>query len=166
MAAIRATYKNTILDTEGEPVDSAYIELRTPNTTTPIADIIYADATGAGALSNPFQTDAYGRFNFYLASPKRVDIHVSSEGHTSYTLEDVDVTRAGDKADGAEASVADGATISHGLAATPRLVLVQASVAGEFISVTAIGATTFTVAIKAHGGGAGTTQTVYWRAYL
>ena len=61
-------------------------------------------------------------------------------------------------------SVADGGTITHGLGATPDVVNVTPSVSGEFVSVTAIGATTFTVAIKTHAGAAGTTQTVYWEA--
>lgn len=61
-------------------------------------------------------------------------------------------------------SVADGGTISHGLVTTPTSVRVTGSVSGEFVSVTAVGSTTFTVAIKTHSNGAGTTQTVYWEA--
>jgi hypothetical protein len=61
-------------------------------------------------------------------------------------------------------SVADGGTITHNLRTTPTVVRVTPSVAGEFASVTAIGATTFTVALKTHTGAAGTTQTVYWQA--
>ncbi len=61
-------------------------------------------------------------------------------------------------------SVADGGTVTHSLGATPDVVNVTPSTSGEFVSVTAIGATTFTVAIKKHDGTAGTTQTVYWEA--
>jgi hypothetical protein len=61
-------------------------------------------------------------------------------------------------------SVADGGTVTHSLGATPDVVNVTPSVSGEFVSVTALGATTFTVAIKKHDGTAGTTQTVYWEA--
>jgi hypothetical protein len=61
-------------------------------------------------------------------------------------------------------SVADGGTVTHSLGATPNVVNVTPSVSGEFVSVTALGATTFTVAIKKHDGSAGTTQTVYWEA--
>jgi hypothetical protein len=43
-------------------------------------------------------------------------------------------------------------------------VRVSASTTGEFASVTAVGATTFTLAIKKHDNSAGTTQTVYWQA--
>ena len=61
-------------------------------------------------------------------------------------------------------SVADGGTITHGLRTTPTTVRCTPSVAGEMVAVTAVGATTFTVAIKKHDNTAGTTQTVYWNA--
>jgi len=61
-------------------------------------------------------------------------------------------------------SVADGGTISHGLAGTPDTVLCTTSVASQFCSVTVLAATTFTVAIKTDTGAAGTTQTIYWYA--
>lgn len=65
---------------------------------------------------------------------------------------------------GATAAVTDGATITHGHPKTPASVVCTASVAGEFVSVTARGASTFTVAIKKHDNTAGTSQTVFWRA--
>jgi len=61
-------------------------------------------------------------------------------------------------------SIADGGTIAHGLGATPVIAKVQASVAGEFASVTGLDSTNITVAIKTHAGAGGTTQTVYWDA--
>jgi hypothetical protein len=63
-------------------------------------------------------------------------------------------------------SIADGGTISHGLASTPTVVTVTPSVASEFASVTDKTSTTFTVAIKTHANSAGTTQTIYWRASI
>lgn len=63
---------------------------------------------------------------------------------------------------GQTATVADGGTITHGHAKTPRRVIAVGSVASQFIAVTAIGATTFTVAIKKDDGTAGTAQTIYW----
>ncbi len=60
----------------------------------------------------------------------------------------------------------DGGTIAHGLPSTPIVVRATGSVAGEFVSVTAIGSSTFTVAIKTHAGAAGTSQTIYWQADL
>jgi hypothetical protein len=68
------------------------------------------------------------------------------------------------KIDGTTASVADGGSITHGFGTTPTNVQASPSISGEFVSVTAIGATTFTVAIKKHDGTAGTTQTIYWTA--
>jgi len=61
-------------------------------------------------------------------------------------------------------NVADGGTVAHGLAAAPTDVVVTPSVAGEMVAVTALGASTFTVAIKQDDGSAGTTQDVYWQA--
>ena len=70
------------------------------------------------------------------------------------------------EAKGATASVADGGTITHGLVATPTVAIATGSVANEFVSATTLGATTITVAIKKHDGSAGTTQTVYWHAWV
>lgn len=67
---------------------------------------------------------------------------------------------------GGATSVADGGTISHGLTTTPTYVTVTPSTSSEMVSVTALGTTTFTVAIKQDDGTAGTTATVYWRAVL
>jgi hypothetical protein len=63
---------------------------------------------------------------------------------------------------GSTASVADGGTITHGLGTTPTWVMVTGTVASQIVSVTAIGATTFTVAIKTDAGGAGSSQTIHW----
>ena len=61
-------------------------------------------------------------------------------------------------------SVADGGTITHGCAGTPSVVRVTPSIGSQMASVTAVGSTTFTVALKTDAGAAGTTQTVYWEA--
>ena len=50
---------------------------------------IYSDVAGA-AESNPFTTDANGRFSFF-ADPAEYDIKVSGAGITTYTLEDVSI---------------------------------------------------------------------------
>ena len=67
---------------------------------------------------------------------------------------------------GAQASVADGGTINHGLAATPTYVTANPSISGEFVSVTTLDTDHFHVAIKKHDGSAGTRQTIYWRAWV
>jgi len=66
---------------------------------------------------------------------------------------------------GATDSTADNTAITHGIGSAPTAVICTPSVAAEFCSVTTIGATTFTVALKKHDGSAGTSQTVYWRAF-
>lgn len=65
---------------------------------------------------------------------------------------------------GANENTEDGDTIAHGFASAPATVLVSGSIEGEMVSVTAIGATTFTVAIKTALQAAGTAQTIYWMA--
>ena len=82
------------------------------------------------------------------------------------------VTRGNLKADvqvnekgGAAATIADGGTIAHGMGVTPTYAIVVGSVTGDIVSVTTLDGTNITVAIKDEGGGAGTTQTIYWRAY-
>lgn len=67
---------------------------------------------------------------------------------------------------GAASSISDGGTIAHGLSSTPTVAVATGTVAGEFVSVTAVDATNITVAIKKHDGTAGTAQTIYWRAYV
>lgn len=61
-------------------------------------------------------------------------------------------------------SIADGGTIAHGLGATPVIGRVQASLAGQFASLTGMNTSNLTVAIKQHDGTSGSTQTIYWEA--
>ncbi len=64
-------------------------------------------------------------------------------------------------------SVADGGTISHGLAGTPVVIIVVPSLANHTAAVTTKTSTTFTVALKiGDSGSTGTTQSVYWRASI
>lgn len=65
---------------------------------------------------------------------------------------------------GTAASVADGGTIAHGLAAAPTYVSVAASAAGEIVTVASVDGTNITVAIKDNDDSTGTTQTIYWEA--
>ncbi len=84
-----------------------------------------------------------------------VDGNAIIENNTGY------VTQNG----GAAGSTADGGTIAHGCDMTPTSATVAASVAGEIATVTSIDASNITVAIKTHAGAAGTSQTIYWRAF-
>lgn len=64
---------------------------------------------------------------------------------------------------GAQAAT-DGGSYPHGLLVTPRMVRASNSIAAEFVNITAIDATNFTVAIKKKDGTAGTNQNIYWEA--
>ena len=70
------------------------------------------------------------------------------------------------QAEGATATVADGGAINHGLVGTPTGVVVSTSVSAEFASVITLDTAHFHVAIKKHDGSAGTTQTIYWYAWI
>lgn len=67
---------------------------------------------------------------------------------------------------GVTGNVADGGTFAHGLGGTPTYCIVIGTVAGDLVSVSGLGAANVTVNIKDEGGGAGTAQPLYWRAYL
>lgn len=92
---------------------------------------------------------------------------------TSAVLHEIDVDATG-RPSGMTwgyATVADGGTVAHGMGVTPGAVIVTCSVAGEFASVTAKDATTFTVVLRSHYktdqySPNGTTQTIYWVAFV
>lgn len=75
-----------------------------------------------------------------------------------------DTSSATEGKSGASADVEDGDTITHGFSVAPSAVIATGSVGGEMVAVTAIGATTFTVAIRTNLNAPGTKQTIYWRA--
>lgn len=84
--ANKVAYHNTVIDTAGTGT-LATITVYAPGTLT--ASTIYSDPAGT-AKTNPFDTDAVGRFSFY-ADPGEYDIAVSGSGIVPYTLEDVSV---------------------------------------------------------------------------
>lgn len=64
---------------------------------------------------------------------------------------------------GISASIADGATITHGYGKTPTWAIAGGTNALQNVQVTAKGATTITIAIKvATTGAAGTNDTISW----
>ena len=80
-------YHNMIIDVSTGEGKQATITVYDVNTTD--LSTIYSDPTGT-AKSNPFDTDANGRFNFY-ADQGKYDIQVSGTGITTYKLEDVPI---------------------------------------------------------------------------
>jgi hypothetical protein len=123
------------------------------------ASLANVEATIPGFLIGA-ATDTARLTNNRFSGPmsKQYDITAGADVHVDDTLFPQTYNR------GAAATVADGGTIAHGLWTTPTYVLVTPSVADEYAAVTALGATTFTVALTKHDGSAGTTQTIYWRA--
>lgn len=65
---------------------------------------------------------------------------------------------------GVTTGVNDGDEIPHGFTVAPTQVEAHGNVAGEMVTVTAIGATTFTVAIRTNLNAPGTEQTISWEA--
>ena len=63
------------------------------------------------------------------------------------------------------ASASNGGTITHGLGTTPDVVIAISSNAKHIVAITAMGATTFTIALHDDGGTAiGVAETIYWIA--
>ena len=135
-------------------------------------DVLYTDIVEKalfllphGAVVLDVQVDVTTAFN-----DSGTDLlEVGVVGDPDAILNDLDLSFAGPIVPGiaiersGATSVANGATVAHGLAVAPDVVLATPSVTNEMVSVTAIAATTFTVAIITHAGAGGTTQTIYWK---
>lgn len=120
----------------------------------------FSNTQSYGILINAGTSDNYTIRGVDVRGNATAGISDGGSGANKYISENLGHTTS---AKGAT-SVADGGTITHGLVAAPTKVRCTPSVSGEFVSVTALGASTFTVAIKKHDNTAGTTQTVYWEA--
>ena len=83
-------YFDSVVSDQGQPIQ-ATISVLIVNTQTYAT--IYTDAAGSVEKDNPFQTDAYGRFQFY-ADVSTYDIRVSGTGITTYVIENVPVIGA------------------------------------------------------------------------
>ena len=77
-------YFNAVLSSQGVPILATITVYLVGTSTKPT---IYADFRGAAVKDNPFQTDSYGRFQFF-ADVGFYDIEVSGTGITTYKLED------------------------------------------------------------------------------
>ena len=87
----RARLYEVIQDAAGNRVANASVTLRTPGTSNPIADTLYAADTGATTLTNPLTSDASGVVECYLDAAQRVDLRVTAAGMTAVTLANVPV---------------------------------------------------------------------------
>lgn len=145
---------------------------------------IYINATGDGIDtlkidSNSFTDDRGGSASFaqaiQLTAGTITDLWLGPQLYKGLTAANFNNSGAtitnqiGPVFEQGATNIADGGTIAFNgnhAGLTPRSITCTGTVAGEFVSVTTFGATTFTVAIKKWTGGvltAGTNQTVYWR---
>ena len=117
---------------------------------------VQADSTGAG-VSNTLEVVNTSA----TAAQNAIDDPVTDIGGLLRIID----KRRGAENGGVAAARTDGSTIAHGLFATPAWYWAQPTVANEIISITAVSATTLTLAIKKRSDGlAGTSQNVAWRA--
>jgi hypothetical protein len=131
-----------------------------------VANNNYVNDLGTSLIYSPDDYSSaivYAKGNFLLGTAKALtdggsNIPVFYGENTGFTVAR-EAHRKG------ATSVADGGTITHYMGVAPSIVTCTPSVTGEFVSVTAIGASDFTVAIKKHDNSAGTTQTIYWQAF-
>lgn len=82
---MKTGYFNSILSSQGVPI-LATITVYLPGTSTKAT--IYANVEGSVTKDNPFQTDSYGRFQFF-ATAGYYDIEISGTGITTYKIEDI-----------------------------------------------------------------------------
>jgi hypothetical protein len=140
---------------------SAYGNGTKPTPTYGSGFLCQGDTTVIGCTSS-----LNGKYGYYVTSPAIAVACQSSANVTDAFVSTgsfIDCYDAGKlRIARGRTSIADGGTISHGLASTPTWALVSAITSGEFASVTAMGATTITVAIKKHDNSAGTTQFINW----
>lgn len=122
-----------------------------------------ASNTGAWVSGNRITNEPTGIVVASSVAGARLGQNVFS-GNTTNITNSGTGTIIEQQTSGATTTVTDGATITHGHPKTPTSVTATGSVASQMVSVTAMGATTFTVAIKTDAGAAGSSQTVYWRA--
>ena len=81
----RAWFSDIVIDPDGKPIPTVTVDVFEPGTTTPIAGPIYATATNGSTLANPFTTNSQGELEFWLATPKRVDLRYSKSGEVTET---------------------------------------------------------------------------------
>jgi len=86
--ALLNNFINSIFTDAGMPVQAA-ITVYEAGTINLVS--IYRDKDGAVPETNPFNTDAVGRFHFFAQVGIFYDIKVSGTGIQTYTLEDVTI---------------------------------------------------------------------------
>lgn len=78
-------YFNSVISDAGVPI-LATVTVYLLGTSTKA--MIYTDPAGTSEKDNPFQTDSYGRFQFF-ANVGQYDIEISGTGITTFKIENV-----------------------------------------------------------------------------
>jgi len=112
-----------------------------------------------------YEVDADQDFNMYMGN---MILDSQTAGMSLLGVNDIVKDNMGwiNEAQGVTGAVADGGTFAHGLASTPLGCVLTGTVTGDIIKVTGLGAANVTVSIKDEGGGAGTAQVLYWKAWF
>ena len=112
-----------------------------------------------------YEVDANQDFNMYMGN---MILDSQTAGMSLLGVNDIVKDNMGwiNEAQGVTGAVADGGTFAHGLASTPLGCVLTGTVTGDIIKVTGLGAANVTVSIKDEGGGAGTAQVLYWKAWF
>jgi hypothetical protein len=180
----------TFTDSSGRPLAGGKLCTYAAGTTNPLST--YSEYTLNVANTNPITLDSAGQAVVYLAPLSykfvlhaassstvcpasgvviKTQDNITNDYNRILSNVEIDHLTIGNTGTStlafrwaATASVADGGTITHGAGDRPTAVLCTTSTAQEMCSITAMGTTTFTVAIKKYDGSAGTTQTIYWLA--
>src|SRR4030043_1259026 len=92
---MKTGYHDAVISDQGIPI-AATITIYLAGTTDLAA--IWTDIDGSVIKANPFDTDSYGRFQFF-ATCGYYDVQVSGAGITTYKIEDVFIGGAFDPGD-------------------------------------------------------------------
>lgn len=90
---MRAHLYRLMQDSQGNLVPDVTVRVLEPGTTTLIGDALYPDSDSASPMANPFVSPT-GVINFYLDSPRRVRLGVSTQEIPERFYENVDVLAA------------------------------------------------------------------------
>lgn len=82
----RAILVFTAVDTSGNVLNGATCTIYEPGSGTPIAQTLYAAATGGTTVANPITADANGGFTVFVDSPQTCDVQVVKGGFATRTI--------------------------------------------------------------------------------
>jgi hypothetical protein len=89
VATPRAHFADVLIEktASSNPVvlSGATVTVRDPQTTTKIADTLYASFDGVVTLTNPLTANANGEIEFWLPNERTVDLYIEATGYVPKT---------------------------------------------------------------------------------